>query len=127
MLILKPEVKTETVTREIWYAIGVVSAIHARLFGRPLCITSLCDGEHGARSLHYAGRAFDARTKDLSPETELLFYAQCKQALALQGFDVVLEHNPRHLHIEYDPKPGEHLYLLDGTALATAAVLASGS
>lgn len=81
----------------------------AELHGVEFVVTSVTDGTHKEGSKHYAGRAFDMRTRDLEDPIE-------REALAstirvdLNGkdtnwegeYDVVLEST--HIHIEYDPR-----------------------
>lgn len=66
-------------------------------------VTSATSGVHGVGSLHYLGLAFDLRTKDLSLVTAQYLKDKIKAALG-DEFDVILETNPPHLHVEYDPK-----------------------
>ncbi len=76
-------------------------------FGVPLVVTSCNDGKHSAQSLHYNGRAFDARTK--YPELdgrELELQTALREALG-PDFDVALEAigtDNEHAHLEFDPK-----------------------
>ena len=99
---LKPEVEATGVDWRLWFALGAADVIHPGLV-----VTSLRDGTHKAGSLHYAGRAADLRTKDLTPEGEQAFWKVLKDWLTPYGFDVILETTPRHIHIEYDPPVGQ--------------------
>lgn len=70
--------------------------------GTDLIITSLNDGKHSKRSLHYAGAAVDLRTFTL-PSEEIKQTVKDKiQARLNQDYDVVLEST--HIHIEYQPE-----------------------
>lgn len=107
MLRVKAGVNLEGVAPEIWYAIGYASALHAGLSTADLVITSAHDGEHKEGSLHYVGKAVDLRTHDLGAAAKLNWFRLLGRALNPLGFDVILERDPEHLHIEFDPKPGE--------------------
>jgi len=106
----KSEVQSDGVAPEIWYAIGVANALRT-FAGLPhVVVCAMKDGKHMRQSLHASGHAVDLRTHDLSPDTTLDWSQRVNAWLNEQGFDVVLEHNPPHLHIEHDPKPGEHFW-----------------
>lgn len=81
-------------------------------------ITSCNDGKHSVSSLHYLGRAFDVRTKNLQVWTRAQLDAvatlklketivsMIKTQLGPQ-FDVLLEDlntANEHIHVEWDPK-----------------------
>jgi hypothetical protein len=103
---LKPGVKLAGLQPPIVVAMLVAEEVFAA-FGVPLVVTSCNDGKHSAQSLHYNGRAFDARTK--YPELdgrELELQAALREALGAD-FDVVLEAigtDNEHAHLEFDPK-----------------------
>lgn len=64
----------------------------------PFTVTSITDGEHSRKSLHYVGFAFDLR---LPPLEVPCFVAELQQRLGY-SFDVVLERD--HVHVEFQPK-----------------------
>lgn len=66
---------------------------------------------HRENSWHYKNRAIDIRTRDWSPSERVRIYALIKTTLDFIGFDVVLEKD--HIHIEYDPHPGDKPLLRD--------------
>ena len=68
--------------------------------GAPCVCTSGLDGVHSEGSLHYQGRAWDFRTRDVKDVAGLV--AKLKQALDPMYYDLELEKD--HIHIEYDPK-----------------------
>jgi len=70
--------------------------------GQEIVITSTYEGNHGAGSLHYANQAFDIRKPRINPVLRL---SQLSGSLG-NDFDVIVESD--HIHIEYDPKPGDH-------------------
>lgn len=114
MLFLKPEVKEAGVSPEIWYAIGVASAIKQDILGQALVVTALTDGEHNPGSLHPLGLAVDLRTKDMLEDQAQLFYEEVKKSLEPLGYDIVWEGvgatpatTQRHVHIEFQPKGQE--------------------
>ena len=78
-----------------------LDAAHRRVVKREGYITSLMDGTHSHKSLHYSGRAVDFRTRDLSA-LEVSHLAAALKADLGPPFDVVVEET--HLHVEWDPK-----------------------
>jgi len=73
------------------------------LHGLSPTLTSGNDGKHRTNSLHYQGHAIDLRTRDITETRALFFRDRLKESLG-ENYDVVLEFDPPHLHIEYDPK-----------------------
>src|SRR5678815_276616 len=69
--------------------------------GTELTITAGIDGQHSMTSLHYALRAIDVRTRDLSVADKERLIAGLRLELGAD-YDVVLEDD--HLHLEFDPK-----------------------
>jgi hypothetical protein len=112
-LIHKAEVGDGGVAREIWYAVGVANALRLLMMHPDMVVTSMRDGKHMEGSLHASGHAVDLRTHDLSPEAAREWARRVAKFLDEQGFDVVLEISPPHLHIEFDPKPGEHFWTVE--------------
>ena len=70
--------------------------------GADCVVTSGIDGEHGAKSFHYSGRAIDFRGNHLSDEAraEVMQYAAAELG---KDYDVVPSSHGA-IHIEYDPK-----------------------
>lgn len=66
-----------------------------------MTITSILDGKHSRNSLHYAGQAFDVRTRGIHGSTVSRIAATLRGKLTVD-FDVVL--HSTHLHIEYQPR-----------------------
>jgi hypothetical protein len=91
----------------MWYAAGVVEAAYKRRGHE--AVLSCGDDSHEERpaSLHHGGLAADWRTRNLPASTLAFIVSDLKELLEPLGFDVVLEHKPPHLHIEYQPKNGE--------------------
>ena len=69
--------------------------------GREFTITSITEGKHRLDSLHYTGRAFDFRSRNMTP-TEKDKCAEQLAALLGDEFDVVKE--ATHIHCEWDLK-----------------------
>jgi hypothetical protein len=122
MLLIKDNtVKSDGTTRELWFGIGVAMTIFAQ-FGHDLIITSMTDGEHNPGSLHPKGLAADFRVKHVTTKNGRLdepvvaqIFHEIRTLLQPHGFDVVWEGGVgatpmttgAHIHIEYDPHPGE--------------------
>lgn len=70
-----------------------------------LVVTSARDQhEDKPHSLHNKGLAVDIRTKFLSREAQAQLAARILAELGDKEWDVAVERNPPHIHIEYDPK-----------------------
>lgn len=87
----------------LYRVLWLIDDVHQRVVGREAIVTSGNDGRHGPNSLHYKGRAMDLRTKDLEPSQVSRLAMELKKTLG-NDWDVVIEHKPPHIHIEYDPK-----------------------
>lgn len=96
----KKGVKLQGIRPELVLAIQAANDIFVGE-GIELVITSILDGEHSRNSLHYAGSAFDIRTRGIHGSTVARIVAALNGALTVD-FDVVL--HPNHLHIEYQPR-----------------------
>jgi hypothetical protein len=81
---------------EIAAALAVLSTVK-----QDAVVTSVTDGTHSKGSLHYAGAAFDVRTRELNPDQVDVLAAELEVALT-DEFDVVVE--PTHIHVEFQPK-----------------------
>lgn len=66
-----------------------------------LRITSTSDGKHMRKSKHYdvPCNAFDMSVRPL-----LKYFTKAIKQILGKGYDVVLEYDPPHIHIEWDPK-----------------------
>lgn len=87
---------------EMQYARAIVANVW-RSRGYTLTVTSGYDGEHSEGSLHPEGYAEDYRTRDVAPG-DLQLMASTVRARLGTLYDVVIETNPPHLHVEYDPR-----------------------
>lgn len=98
---LKEGVTFEGISLELAEALALADQIYLAWAGRELVLTSLKDGKHSKKSLHYSGNAADLRTRDLTPRQQATILSELKLALG-KDYDVVLEID--HIHLEYDPK-----------------------
>lgn len=97
---------------EMYFALGVASALKLKMFGINCVVTSLLDGEHNPGSLHPKGLAADLRTLGLTIEERQAWFDAVKAELEPVGYDVVWEGGigatpmttGAHIHIEFDPK-----------------------
>lgn len=79
-----------------------IDRLHIRLgCSRPAFITSARDSKHKEQSKHYAGRALDLRTNDLSPTLKRRL---AKDLALLLGPDYFVD-------LEYEGRPNEHIHL----------------
>lgn len=100
---LKEGVSTRGIRPELVIAILAAKDVYDK-YGVPFIITSLTDGVHSPRSLHYAGCAVDLRTRDIRGDHAKRNVCEDIK-IALGGsldYDVVLEKD--HIHLEYQPK-----------------------
>jgi hypothetical protein len=102
---LKKGVVKDGVCDQLWAALEYADQLKQRICGKELVVTSLLDGKHKKGSKHYSGEGADLRTRDMTPTQLMTWFHALKAALDKQGFDVVLESD--HIHLEYDPKPGD--------------------
>jgi hypothetical protein len=100
MLSLKSDVRSLGVKPEALLAILIAYSVYQR-HGKNCVITSIVDGKHSRGSIHYAGYAFDLRTRHLTEEELGAIALDLQEALG-QDYDVVIE--PNHIHVEYQPK-----------------------
>lgn len=88
-------------------------------------ITSCNDSVHMPKSLHYAGKALDFRTKHLMMPDKV--FAALKSQLEPLGFQVIWEDkggNNQHFHIEHDPKVPPGISISPPAGLPVPPVLA---
>ena len=69
--------------------------------GHEFVVTSCTEGRHGRSSRHYAGLAFDMRTRHMTPAQKTACVRALRKKLG-EDYDVVREKT--HFHLEYDPK-----------------------
>lgn len=71
--------------------------------GYEAILTSGTEGEHKIGSLHPKGLATDWRSRHIREDLKQVVLVRLQKALQKQ-FQVLLEKNPEHFHIEFDPK-----------------------
>ena len=98
---IKKGVKAKGLQPEINLAIEEAREVFRDL-GVEMVITDLGRRTNRA-SLHYEGLAVDLRTKHLTKPDRALAANRLRLALGPE-YDVVLETDPPHLHVEFDPK-----------------------
>lgn len=108
LLKIKPGVRVNGLRNEVLLAINIAWGVMAA-GGYETVITSVTDGGHSNASLHYAGQAFDLRSREIPKDRQEAMRQALAEALAWTpqdpgDFDVVLEGD--HFHIEYQPKKG---------------------
>lgn len=102
---LKPGVRLVGLQPQIVLAMLVTEGVYWEL-GHEFVVTSCNDSKHGDKSLHYEGRAFDARSKHVPVDHKQLLLDRLREQLGAD-FDVLMEFvgkDNEHLHVEYDPK-----------------------
>ncbi len=99
MYIKKASVSGELIPLVKCYA-NFIGSIYHMVTGHVMVITSIRDGKHMKGSLHYVGKAFDVRSRDMSASELITFIHLVKQECDSR-LDIVKESN--HIHIEYDP------------------------
>ena len=87
-------------TMELAHYMILTDKLSMQLTGKEIVITSLLDGKHSDKSLHYVGRAFDMRTYIYTPEELKSLVDALRQYEEV--LDIVVEED--HLHIEIDKK-----------------------
>lgn len=119
MLLLKSTaVIHEGLKPEMYFALGVASALKLQMFGLNCVVTALLDGVHNPGSLHPQGLAADIRTLDLTEQQAIEFMTALKATLEPMGFDVAWEGGigatpattGQHAHVEFQPKTGEQFW-----------------
>jgi hypothetical protein len=104
---LKKDVTFSKLKPEAWYALGVARAIYSKN-GAEFVWTCGDDSHEGKpNSKHNVGLAVDLRTNHVPIYTAQKLVKEIKDILDVDGFDVILEAAPPHIHVEFDPKPGE--------------------
>ncbi len=97
---LKEGVNPTGLKPEIMLAIQCACMVYHK-YGYDLTLTSICDGEHSAGSLHYVGLAVDLRIKNITHEPmRREIFEEIRDNLGA-NYDVILEST--HIHIEYQP------------------------
>lgn len=93
------------VPKVVIIAAAVVNAANALNLEKDIWITSGNDSTHMAGSLHFADKALDIRTKNLTKQQKRDWMAEVKRRLG-KDYQVILEAEGtpnEHAHIEHDP------------------------
>ncbi|HNW74870.1 MAG TPA: hypothetical protein PKN44_14670, partial [Bacteroidales bacterium] len=90
-----------TISPFIQRAMTIADAVSIADTKKEIVVTSILDGVHSSKSLHYKGLAFDMRTH-IYTQYELSKLMNNLKYMLGANYDVVLEKD--HIHIEYDPK-----------------------
>lgn len=103
---LKQGVRIGGLRPEVVVALIVVEGIF-REEQKDAIITSMTDGVHSRRSLHYSGAAFDCRIRHIPDSQDKWEWItkRIQDALGVD-FQVILERMGPHIHIEYQPITG---------------------
>ena len=101
-------IKSEMVQPRVLHILaGISNVAHNLSIPDEVVITSGCDSTHSRRSLHYALRAIDVRSKNFpNAISKQAFIKALKEELGPE-YDVIIESEGRdseHFHIEWDPK-----------------------
>lgn len=102
-MFIKNGVKLSKFSTQILLAIVVAERVYEKI-GYEMTVTSIADGTHSAGSLHYGGNAVDLRVRHLPRPMWDDVTITLRDRLGPE-YDVVLELEPPHIHVEYDPKP----------------------
>ena len=99
---IKPGVDVRGVQPEILLARIIAGEIFAR-YGVDAIITSVVEGKHQLGSKHYKALAIDLRIKHMDKRLWPVVAEALSKALGPQ-YDVILEAEKLHIHVEFDPK-----------------------
>lgn len=96
---LKPGVDFTNIDPHLQEAVSKLDCFFRHFLDIELVITAGRDGKHKPNSLHYQGKAADIRVWNV-----LDAIRQRMKTIVGPDFDLLLERDPPHYHIEYDPK-----------------------
>jgi len=98
-----PTVKVSNLKPPVRTALLELARLHWLLFAKPLVVTSGNDGDHSKGLKHYTDDAFDQRSRDKTPDEQLLWavvLAHVAQKHNLAVFDERARDSGPHWHIE---------------------------
>jgi len=91
-----------SVKHEICRAMHEIDILHRQwALGKEAAFTSVVDGKHSLKSLHYAGLACDVRLWYLPTGTANGFAEEIQHRIG-EDYDVILKRD--HIHVEFQPK-----------------------
>ena len=99
-------VRCHSLSTQLQFGLNIADSVYKEYTGREVTITSISDGTHGWGSYHPTGNAGDLRlpsfySGDTQDDRDLL--PHLKKELG-PDFDVKLEADKAHYHIEWHPK-----------------------
>lgn len=98
---MKKGVSLQGVRPELHFAYTIVWATAANLGATEVWLTSVRDGTHSRKSLHYSGAAFDSDVPGWTPEQIEKWAREVRDSLC-DEFDVVA--HKASLHVEHQPE-----------------------
>ena len=98
---IKAGVKLEGLSPQIVLALVIAGQVYKDIANKECVITSVSDGKHSTKSLHYSGFAVDLRINNITVLEAKAVLLSLQSKLG-DNYDVVLEID--HIHLEYDPK-----------------------
>lgn len=101
-LSIKDGVRLQGLRPEMIVALIVANDVF-REMGFDCVVTAGVDGSHSRGSEHYKGDALDFRTRHIATGLHKDIGEKIQARLG-KDYDVVMEQNPPHAHLEYDPK-----------------------
>ena len=90
---------------KIKHALFVAMKVYWTVGQLPCIVTSLWDGSHSKKSLHYSGMAADLRTRHVPTAQQKVEIRNILAAELGNEYDVILEsigENNEHIHVEWD-------------------------
>lgn len=96
---LKPGVNFTNIDPRLQEAVQKLDSFLQSFLDIELVITAGRDGKHMPTSLHYQGKAADIRVWNI-----LDAIRERMKSIVGPDFDLILERNNPHYHLEYDPK-----------------------
>lgn len=100
MMFLKGDVRLKGIQPEMCVCLMVAHDVYEVAGqGHRFMVTSVTDGKHMEKSLHYRGLAVDLRLPEAQMVSKVVY--DLTRALGNE-FDVVCEKD--HIHVEYDPE-----------------------
>lgn len=102
MISIKPGARIDGLRPEMVLALVVAEKVYEANHAE-LVVTEGTGGQHMAGSLHASGRAVDLRTSNVGTAVLPIVVSGLKRCLGAD-YDVVLETDPPHIHVEFDPK-----------------------
>ena len=103
-LVLAPNVSLRGLQAPLLIGLQALQAIASKIGIEELVLTSVTDGKHSVKSLHYVGAACDIRSKTLAKEQKQALLLAFNSQMGRQ-FDFIIEDvglSNEHFHLEHD-------------------------